>query len=206
MTDDSFNTWNNPQWEWALSPAPYNNYSVTDIRPYGYLGSDGAARGKRVRPALYLLDSINYISGDGTKDNPYIFDYNNSISIIDNNELLGAIRFNREDFSSYRYGEKVVIKIEPKNGYEIKSIDIFDKLNNKIEFKKISSDEYEFTMPDTDVTIKPIYKKLESINVPDILKNPNTGTGTFIVISIIALIVSLSLYFIMKRKKNYIIK
>ena len=203
VTDDSFNTWNDPQWEWALSPAPYDNDSVTDIRPYGYLGSDGAARGKRVRPALYLLDSINYISGDGTKDNPYIFDYNNSISIIDNNEVLGAIRFNREDFSSYRYGEKVVVKIEPKNGYEIKSIDIFDKLNNKIEFKKISSAEYEFIMPDSDVVITPVYRKIELINVPDILKNPNTGTGISIII-LFMLIISSITYITMKRKKiNY---
>ena len=103
----------------------------------------------------------------------------------------------------YEYGEKVVVKIEPKNGYEIKSIDIFDKLNNKIEFKKISSDEYEFIMPDSDVVITPVYRKIELINVPDILKNPNTGTGISIII-LFMLIISSITYITMKRKKiNY---
>ena len=61
-------------------------------------------------------------------------------------------------------------------------------------------------MPDTDVTITPIYKKIESINVPDTLKNPNTGTGISMIIITTLLLVSSITYIIFKRKKNYIMK
>ena len=51
---------------------------------------------------------------------------------------------------------------------------------------------------ETDDTIVNIENK---ISVPDTIKNPNTGTGIFIVISIIILIVSSSIYWIMKKEK-----
>lgn len=44
------------------------------------------------------------------------------------------------------------------------------------------------------------------IIVPDIINNPYTGTRMFIAISIIILIVSSSIYLIMKKRKDYILK
>ena len=111
------------------------------------------------------------------------------------------------DSKAVVYEDKVKFMVEPVEGYEVESIDIVDKENNKINYRTTEKEnEYEFTMPDTDVVITPIYKKIELIDVPNTIKNPNTGTGMYVIISIIVLVFSSSIYLIMKKKKNYIIK
>ena len=46
---------------------------------------------------------------------------------------------------------------------------------------------------------------IESINVPDTLKNPNTGTGISMIIITTLLLVSSTTYIMIKRKKNFVL-
>lgn len=123
--------------------------------------------------------------------------------LINNNEKFGILEI--DDVEHIKESTLKLFTIEPKDDYELVNIEIKDKNDNKIEYTKIRDNEYEFVMPDTDVIIIPTYRKIESINVPDTLKNPNTGTGISIII-IFMLIISSITYIIFKRKKNYIMK
>ena len=125
----------------------------------------------------------------------------NSVNIDDNSNTKEFI-IEVDDSTAIVYEDKVVFRIEPEDGYIVDKIIIKDDNNNVIEYKKTNNkNEYEFIMPDTNVIITPIYRKIESLNVPDTLKNPNTGTGKRVVISIIALVFSSSIYLIMKKRK-----
>ncbi len=129
----------------------------------------------------------------------------NSVEVEDNKNTK-EIKIEVNDAKAVVYEDKVVFTVEPKDGYEVDTIKIIDKENNKIDYIKTKNEnEYEFVMPDTDVIIIPTYRTIESINVPDTLKNPNTGTGISIII-IVMLIISSITYIIFKRKKNYIMK
>ena len=129
----------------------------------------------------------------------------NSVN-VDNNKNTKEIIIEVNDVSAVVYEDKVKFTVTPEEGYEVDTILITDSDGNKVEYKKTNKEnEYEFIMPDTDVVITPTYRKIESINVPDTLKNPNTGTGISIII-IVMLIISSITYIIFKRKKNYIMK
>ena len=106
----------------------------------------------------------------------------NSVN-VDNNKNTKEIIIEVNDVSAVVYEDKVKFTVTPEEGYEVDKIEIIDKEGNKIEYRKTSKDnEYEFTMPDTDVIITPSYRKIESINVPNTLKNPNTGDKLYIII------------------------
>ena len=125
---------------------------------------------------------------------------------IEENKSTKEFVIEVNDSKAVVYEDTVKFRVEPEVGYEIERIEIKDEEDNIIEYRKTDKEnEYEFTMPATDVVITPTYKKIESINVPDTLKNPNTGTGISIII-IFMLIISSITYIIFKRKKNYIMK
>ena len=69
-------------------------------------------------------------------------------------------------------GTIVSFKIQAKEGYTLKNLIIKDEQGNIIEFRKIGEDEYEFTMPATNVTITPEFRKS---NIIDDIVNPKTG-------------------------------
>ena len=122
--------------------------------------------------------------------------------IVNDNKNKKEFVIEVNDAKAVVYEDTVKFTITPEVGYEVDKIEITDKEGNQIKYRKISKDnEYEFVMPDTDVVITPTYRKLESINVPDTVKNPNTATGMYVVISIIVLVFSSSIYFIMKKRK-----
>ena len=151
----------------------------------------------------YYIDEKAIIeSGNGTKNQPYIIRKTSSNNIyLNNNENYGIV-LGLIDENNIEEQSKVTFKIIPKEGYEVENIEIKDKKNIIIEYRKTDKEnEYEFTMPDTDVEITPIYKKIESIEIPNTIENPNTGTGSYVVISIIVLVFSSSIYLIMKKRK-----
>ena len=129
----------------------------------------------------------------------------NAVEVEDNKNTKEFI-IEVNDSKAVVYEDTVKFTITPEDGYTIDKIIIKDSNDNEITYKKTSNkNEYSFVMPDSDVVITPTYRKLESINVPDTLKNPNTGTGISIII-IFMLIISSITYIISKRKKNYIMK
>ena len=96
----------------------------------------------------------------------------NSIS-VDENEHTKEITIQVNDVSAVIYEDTVIFSVEPERGYEVDTIDIMDKDNNRIDYSKTENkNEYMFIMPASDVTIKANYKKVSnSVNVED---KPNT--------------------------------
>ena len=112
----------------------------------------------------------------------------NSVDVEDN---IGTkeIKIEVNSVSTVVYDDKVKFTIIPEEGYELDKIEITDEDNNKINYRKTDKDnEYEFTMPDKSVKIKPIYRKIEK------LVNPKTGNNIFIVLLLIISLISISYY------------
>ena len=123
----------------------------------------------------------------------------NAVNIEDNkNTKEFVIEVN--DATAVVYEDKVKFKVEPEEGYEVEKIEITDEENNNISYKKTNNiNEYKFTMPDTDVLIKPYYKKIETNNHS--IPNPNTKRQiTFIIISILILSI-ITVLFVKKKKR-----
>ena len=116
--------------------------------------------------------------------------------IIEDNKNTKEIAIEVNDTTAVIYEEKVKFTIIPENEYEIEKIEIIDENNNIISYRKTSkNNEYEFIMPDTNVTIIPTYRKMET----NTLKNPNTMTGISIVIIIAIIITYFSTHIIAKN-------
>ena len=101
------------------------------------------------------------------------------------------------DSKAVVYEDTVKFRITPEDGYEVDTIEITDSEGNKIEYKKTKNEnEYEFIMPDSDVSITPIYRKIENSN--DMI-NPQTGNIKIIIFVIVLLGLIGCLY---SRKKH----
>ena len=120
----------------------------------------------------------------------------NSVNVEDNkNTKVIVIEVN--DSKAVVYEDIVKFHITPEEGYEVDTIEITDSEGNKIECKKTKNEnEYEFIMPDSDVLITPIYRKIENSN--DMI-NPQTGNTKIIIFMIILLSL---IGFLYSRKKH----
>ena len=124
----------------------------------------------------------------------------NTINVEDNKNTKEII-IEVNDVKAVVYEETVRFTITPEEGYEVEKIEIIDNNDNTIEYRKTKNEnEYEFIMPDIDVTIKPTYRKIESINIPDTMKNPNTGDKIFLIV--LSTIISLGIGTIIYQKRD----
>ena len=128
----------------------------------------------------YKVNSIKIVDNDNNeitfskteKENEYSFHMpasnitiipsykrvSNSV-IIEENANTKEFIIEVNDAKAVVYEDIVKFTIKPKEGYKLEGIDIIDKKDNKIDYKQTKNEnEYEFIMPDTDVTISPIYK------------------------------------------------
>ena len=123
----------------------------------------------------------------------------NTVNVEDNkNTKEFVIEVN--DSTAVVYEDTVRFKVEPEEGYEVEKIDITDEQNNKIDYKKTNNiNEYEFTMPDTSVLIKPKYRLITSNNSN--LPNPNTKRQIVLIIISIIILGVLTIIFIKKKKR-----
>ena len=151
---------------WLASPTEF--YCVSRVR---YVGNNGELsrnstyNGFRVRPMVSLIPNIKYVSGNGSKNNPYdIRDlYKSNINIENDNEK--GIISNLSNTTNIEELSNVTFTITTKEGYILKELNIKDINNNSIEYTNINN-EYSFVMPSTNVTITPIYEKVKhSVNV-----------------------------------------
>ena len=123
----------------------------------------------------------SYIRPTCTKEASFKSKYNPSkvkrkIKIVEVDETK-ELTVELLDTENVKYNEIVRFRVIPKTGYKVDRVIIKDTKDNIIEYKKTNTDnEYEFIMPDSDVTIKPVYKEL-------VITNPNTG-DYFLVIMI----------------------
>ena len=165
-------------YSWTMSPGYYyrNGAAAYTVGPTGSttnLYSVGET-GIYVRPVVSLKPKTRYASGDGSKNNPYIIDYNTYYSIdVEIKNETKELDIGLEDFTTVQEGEEVVFKVTPIKGYKVTGIRIVDSNNNEIDVQKTSNkNEYVFTMPASDVTIMPSYEKVSnSVTIED---NNNT--------------------------------
>ena len=69
------NTWVKKEaYEWTITPRSDNYYNVWYVDSTGYVNYYSADYGYASRPVLYLKSDVKYISGTGTKSDPYIID------------------------------------------------------------------------------------------------------------------------------------
>ena len=156
--------------EWLLTP-----YSISD----GYIeakvmrwnggnqyGSVVQYSSNDVRPTISFIPNIEYRSGNGQKYSPYQIKIPSISNITINNEdEKGIIEIN--NVQNIEEDSMVKFKVVPNFGYEIARIDIKKADDELVEYQATeNADEYSFIMPDSDVTITPIYEKVKSsVNV-----------------------------------------
>ena len=118
-----------------------------------------------VRPAISLIPDIEYASGNGSMENPYIIKEIIKNDIIINNDNTKGTVSNLDNTTDIDYLSDVTFTITPKKGYYVKKLDIKDSNHETINYE-VNGNNYTFQMPDSDVTIMPIYEKIKSsINI-----------------------------------------
>ena len=150
-------------------------------------------------------DNTNFVFKMPASDVTIIPSYEKVKNFISVEENIGTKEFVIElnDIEAVIYEEKVKFTISTKEGYELIEINIKDKNNNIVDYTKIKDYEYEFIMPDTSVTITPIYKLVNKIIDTDSTKelnNPDTKDSIIIVITTIILSSIIVLSFLKKKK------
>ena len=184
------------EYYWLLSPrcitTGYAN--VSGIHKLGGISSEGAdaSYGIGVRPVISLIPETIYSSGNGTKDKPFII-RNLNINEV-NDEKKGELII--DDYQNLKEGDTVSFRIKPKPGYEVEKIEIIDENNNKIDYTTTDNINFRFTMPATDITIKPQYKEINPNTI-----NPNTKRQILLIV-ISALILSIMTIIFVKKKKR----
>ena len=162
-------------------------------------------KGYRIDNIRIIDSDNNEISFDSTGNNneysfimpesdvtiiPRYSKVSNSVNVLDNQNSKEII-IEVNDSKAVVYEDVVVFKIVPEDGYEIKDIIITDKNKNNIKYEKTSNkNEYKFIMPDSDVLIKPIYRKIGENNKNNVVKNPSTGI-MFVFLTMLLLFISL---------------
>lgn len=187
------------EWYWLSSPSSFvaiNSY-IYNLFPDGSWYSNGSSSVRGVRPAISLKHNSKIISGDGSKNNPYIIDTTKYYKVTVEKEIKnGDIEFETENINNLPEGEEVKFKIVPNKGYILKDISITDENNNKIDYTTTDNINFRFTMPATDVTINPQYKEIESNII-----NPNTKRQILLIV-ISVIILSIMTFIFIKKKKH----
>ena len=162
---------------WLISPS--NGPSVgatTSVRKIsidGSIGTDRTSSSFGIRPTVSLTQGTIYISGTGTKNNPYVVrNLANSNIIINNDNTKGTIS-NLNNTTNVEELSNVSFNITPEKGYLVREISVKDSNNEDVEYTK-SGNSYSFVMPDSDTTITPVYDKVKnSVNVEIINETNN---------------------------------
>ncbi len=168
------------------------NFNVTPIKGYK-VNSIKVVDENNNEIEYNTNDNINYtfiMPASNVTITPSYKRVSNSVNVDDNKNTKEFI-IEVNDSKAVVYEDTVKFTIIPEDGYEIDNIEIIDKNNNKIEYKKTDKDnEYSFTMPETDVIIKPIYRKLP-IKENNNLINPLTNNKFIIILLLILLFFSI---------------
>ncbi len=155
---------------WTLSPTFSYDSSVYNwaVQRGGQLYPMHNSDQFGVRPVVSLKKNVKYSTGVGSREDPYIVDLNYKISIELVNETED-ISVEIQNLEEVEFDSPVIFKVTPIRGYEVENITIIDSDNNEVAFSKTNNtNEYIFTMPTSDVTIIPSYKKVsKSVTIED---------------------------------------
>ena len=162
---------------WLISPSNGPSVgAITSVRKIsidGSIGTDRTSLSFGIRPTVSLTQGTIYISGTGTKNNPYVVrNLTNSNIIINNDNTKGTIS-NLDNTTNVEELSNVSFNITPEEGYLVREISVKDSNNEDVEYTK-SGNSYSFVMPDSDTTITPVYDKVKnSVNVEIINETNN---------------------------------
>ncbi len=162
--------------------ASYAGFSGTNYAYNGVVTSNGGATSIYsevgisigVRPVVSMKPKSRYASGDGSIDNPFIYDYNDyyNIDVVIKNETKD-LDIEIDDITSVPEGEQVTFTVTPIKGFKITGIQILDSNDQEVAYQETTTkSQYTFIMPNEDVTIIPSYERTAAaVNVED---NPHT--------------------------------
>ena len=160
-----------------LTPSHYtvNNSNMYTIQKTGTFNSAVTSidlENYLMRPVVSLVPNIKYASGNGSLANPYIIkEYVKSNVISNNDNTKGTLTISNTN--SVEENSTVSFQIDPKEGYLLSRVELVDANNNTIEYSK-NENEYSFVMPDSNVTITPIYERAKnSVNVEIVNETEN---------------------------------
>ncbi len=191
------------QWSMSASYTANNHYYEMYIAGTGALAHNDVYQAYEdigVRPVISIKDNDLVRTGDGTENNPYFVDIYRRIS-IETSDKTKDIYFDVKDLSSIEAGETVTFEIFPKKNYVVDGIKIIDQDDNEISFESIGKNKFSFIMPDTDVTIKPLYRKSDNANNSTIV---NPKTGITIIGLLIVFTIGIYIYFVLRKKYKHI--
>ena len=143
-------------------------YVVTDITSSYYSNTpityNSMSSAYYVRPVVSLNKYMAIESGDGSTNNPYVLYLNNKHSIdVEIVNETEDINIELNDLTTVEVGEEVNFRIKPIYGYQVNSIIIKRNNDEVIEYQETDNpNEYTFTMPDSNVTITPVYERKKS--------------------------------------------
>ena len=62
------------KWYWTMAPCSHNSSRVMNVNFSGYVANDFTTSSSSggLRQSIYLNTNLNYVSGDGTKNNPFV--------------------------------------------------------------------------------------------------------------------------------------
>ena len=169
---------------WLASPKSCYNSSYYNAYNY-YSNMQGVFSIERtvennygVRPAISLKPKTRYLSGTGTKNDPYIVDLNNYYSIdVEINNETEDLTIEIDDLTKVEEGETVNFNVTPIKGHKVTSIRIIDENNEEVEYNTTDNKNFVFTMPATNVTIIPSFERVKNaVNVED-----NKNTKEFVI-------------------------
>ena len=125
-------------------------------------------------PSISLKSEVEYLSGDGSTENPYIPGLVNrhKVDVVIKNETKD-LDIEIEDITSVPEGEQVTFTVTPIKGFKITGIQIVDSSDVEIPYQETTANnQYTFIMPGEDVTIIPSYERTAAaVNVEE---NPHT--------------------------------
>ena len=150
---------------WLASPYDFwDYYPMTTWSSSGTVNSALVSYNIDVFPSISLKPNTKYVSGDGTKDNPYVVRklIKSNIVVINDNNISTIELANKTDIEEL---SNVSFTLLLNDGFYLKKLLIKDSNDNVLDYTNIGN-EYSFIMPDSNVTITSIYEKVKnSVNV-----------------------------------------
>ncbi len=171
---------------WTLSPQFYDDAETRgvplNIISGGYLDYGSSQYSSHdIYPAVYLKDNIKIVSGTGTSSDPYTIDwYQPHVITVEESSQTENYSVDVDDLSQVEYREIVTFRLSPIVGYELSNVSIIDEDGHEVEYQPTNnSGEYTFVMPNTNISIVPLYSKIKSaIKVEDNSHTKNINIET----------------------------
>ncbi len=151
-TSDSF-AWINYSY-WAITPYSANKNMYPNTKHA--LNENTFTYQAGARPVIAINKTATFRTGNGERNTPYILEVSPVYKISKGNEYVTLNNKNSEA------GKKVSFEVQERDGLTIKEIEFTDDNGTKLTIDYTNNgNNYNFEMPNKNVTITPIYRTLK---------------------------------------------